>query len=335
MKNVAIIGAGLQGRRRLGPILEDKDYKVSWVIDIVAERAKNLAKLCGAKSGTSWRDAASDKDVDVVLVLTYPDSHAQISIEAMKKGKDVLCEKPLAKTLDEAKKMIEVSKKTKKILKCGFNHRHHPGVLEAYRLFKDNTIGKAVFGRGTYGIVGRQGLENEWRSDPKIVGGGQLMEQGIHLVDLFCWFLGDMEKVTGFVNTNFWPIRPLEDNGFALMQNKDGVMTSIHSSLTQWINLFVFEIYGEKGSLSIQGLGGSYGVEKLIIGQHEQNKQFSYKTLEFRGSDISWRNEWKEFIRAIKSRKEPMGNGFDGLQAMKIIEAVYKASKTEKTVVLK
>lgn len=335
MKNVAIIGAGLQGKRRIVPILEDKDYKVSWVIDLIPERSQKLAKLCGAKFGTSWCNAVDDKNVDVVLVLTYPDSHAQIAIEAMQKGKDVLCEKPLAKTLDEAKKMIEVAQKTKKILKCGFNHRHHPGVLEAYRLFKDNTIGKAVFGRGTYGIIGRKGLEKEWRSDPKKVSGGQLMEQGIHLIDLFCWFLGDMEKVTGLVNTNFWPIRPLEDNGFALMQNKNGVISSIHSSLTQWINLFVFEIYGEKGAIIIEGLGGGYGDEKLKILQHVQNKPFLYKTIEYRGSDKSWQNEWQEFSNAIKTRKQPAGNGDDGYRAMEIVNAVYRASKTGRTVILK
>ena len=335
MKKVAIIGAGLQAKRRVPAILEDKDYKIKWIVDRNEGKAKKLSQQCDAQYSTDWRTVVDDKDVDIVLALTYPDSHAAISIAAMKNGKDVLCEKPLARTEKEAQMMIKVAKETKRILKCGFNHRHHPAILQAYRLLNDDFIGKPIFGRGRYGIAGRQGLEKEWRSDPKIVSGGQLMEQGIHLVDLFRWFLGEMNKVTGFVSTNYWPIQPLEDNGFALLQTKDNVNISIHSSLTQWINLFEFEIYGEKGSIVVQGLGGTYGVEKLILSIHDPNGPFSHKTIEFRGADISWENEWKEFIQVIESRKQPLGNGNDGLKAMEIINAVYQSSKTGKAVKIK
>lgn len=335
MKKVAIIGAGLQAKRRTPVILKDLNYQIAWVVDLIEEKAKKLANQYQASYAVDWRPVLKRHDIDVVLVLTYPDSHAEISISAMKAGKDVLCEKPLARTEKEAQEMIKISKKTGQILKCGFNHRHHPAILQAYKLFKENLIGKAVFGRGRYGIAGRQGLEKEWRSDPKIVSGGQLMEQGIHLVDLFRWFFGEMNKVTGFVSTNYWPIQPLEDNGFALLQTKDNVNISIHSSLTQWINLFEFEIYGEKGSLTVSGLGESYGVEKLIINIHDPDGPFSYKTIEFRGHDRSWENEWEEFTKAIETRKEPIGDALDGLKAIEIVNAVYQASKTGKTVSIK
>lgn len=335
MKKVAIIGAGLQAERRVQPILKDKNYKVDWIVGLKSDRAKYLAQRCGAKYSYDWQSVVADKNINIVIVLSYPDSHAEISIKAMKNGKDVLCEKPLARTEDQAARMIGTSLKTKQILKCGFNHRHHPAISEAYSLFKKNFIGKPLFGRGRYGIAGRKGIENEWRSDPKIVGGGQLMEQGIHLIDLFQWFLGDIAKVTGFVNTNYWSIKPLEDNGFALLQTKNGVIASLHSSLTQWINLFEFEIYGEKGSLAVRGLGGAYGTEKLIMNQYDPHGPFSYKTVEYRGADRSWENEWKEFTKAIETRSQPLGNGQDGLLALKIVNAIYKASKTGKAVLIK
>lgn len=328
MKKIAIIGAGLQAQRRAAAITNDPDYVISWVIDIVPERAKRLAKQTGGQWAVDWRKAVHDPSVDIILVLTYPDSHADISIAAMEQGKDVLCEKPLARTAKEGESMIATAKKTKRILKCGFNHRHHPAIWEAYQLFEKGLIGKPIFGRGRYGIVGRKGLENEWRSDPKIVSGGQLMEQGIHLIDLFSWFLGDIKKVGGLVNTAYWPIKPLEDNGFVIMQNKHGVIASAHSSLTQWINLFDFEVYGKKGSLAVEGLGGGYGVEKLIISKHDPNGPFSKQIIEYRGPDVSWKEEWNEFITAVKTRKQPIGNGADGLTAIKIVNAVYKASKT-------
>ncbi|HEY2369204.1 MAG TPA: Gfo/Idh/MocA family oxidoreductase, partial [Polyangiaceae bacterium] len=220
------------------------------------------------------------------------------------------------------------ARETKRVLKCGFNHRHHPAVLEAHARVARGDIGKPVFGRGRYGIGGRTGIEKEWRSDPKIVSGGQLMEQGIHLVDLFRWFFGEPERVTGFTSTTRWPIAPLEDNAFALMQMPGGAMCSVHSSLTQWTNLFELEVYGEKGSVAVEGLGGGYGVEKLRVSAHDPTGPFSHQTIEYRGGDASWKAEWEEMTRAIAEERAPLGSGEDGLRAMEIVAGVYEASKT-------
>ena len=249
----------------------------------------------------------------------------------MQSEKDVLCEKPLARDLNQAKLMVNTADSTKRILKCGFNHRYHPAVCEAYKIFSKGLIGRPLFGRGRYGIQGRIGLKKEWRSNRKIVGGGQLMEQGIHLIDLFHWFLGKFHKVTGFVKTNYWPIQPLEDNAFAILETSSGACISIHSSLTQWKNLFDFEIYGEKGYLNVSGLGGSYGTEKLIFGLNTPASPFNHKTIEYRQEDISWKSEWNEFKNSISSRREPTGNGQDGLYAMEVVNKIYKSSKTNRT----
>src|SRR5256714_6234483 len=335
-KKVAVIGAGLQARRRLPSIAEDGDYEVALIVDRKAEKAQTLAEALGAKVSTDWKVAISDSAIDVVVILTYPDSHAMMSLAAMEAGKDVLCEKPLSRTEDEARAMVETANRTGRILKCGFNHRFHPAVLEANRLFVAGHIGKPVFGRARYGIAGREGIEKEWRSDPKIVSGGQLMEQGVHLVDLFRWFLGDMNRVTGMTAASHWPMpAPLEDNGFVIMQSDTGVICSIHSSLTQWINLFDFEIYGAKGSLTVQGLGASYGVEKLIISEHDPNGPCATRTIEYRGGDSSWKSEWKEFTRAVATRSQPLGNAEDGLRAMQIVNAAYVASRDGRTIDLK
>jgi predicted dehydrogenase len=333
MKKVAIIGAGLQAKRRSGPIAEDPNYEVSIVIDRDEKKAKRLADSLAAAAAIDWRAAVDDPNISAVLVLTYPDTHAEIAIAALEAGKDVLCEKPLTRTEAEARALLAAADKSGRTLKCGFNHRHHPAVLEAHRLFESGLIGKAVFGRGRYGIGGRTGIETEWRSDPAIVSGGQLMEQGIHLVDLFVWFLGKVSRVTGFTSTNRWPIPPLEDNGFALLQTTSGAIASIHSSLTQWTNLFELEIYGEKGSLVVRGLGASYGVEELVVSQHDPSAPFSHKTIEYRGGDSSWKSEWEEFTRAIAEKRQPLGSGQDGLVAMQIVNAVYAASANGQAVV--
>lgn len=328
-KRVAIIGAGLQARRRLPAIVADPKFEAAVIVDRNPDKAASLARTCGAIVAPKWEDAVAEAKIDVLVVLTYPDSHAAISIAAMEAGKDVLCEKPLSRTEAEAEAMVAVASRTGRILKCGFNHRFHPAVLAAHRAFTAGEIGRPVFGRGRYGIAGREGVEREWRSNPAIVGGGQLMEQGIHLVDLFRWFCGEMKQVTGMMSKVRWPLpEPLEENGFVLMQNDAGVICSVHSSLTQWINLFEFEIYGSEGSLTVSGLGTSYGVEKLILSRHDATGPFSHRTIEFRGGDSSWQAEWDEFARAVEERRQPLGNGDDGLQAMRIVNAAYTAART-------
>jgi predicted dehydrogenase len=334
MKNVALIGAGLQAKRRSGPIAEDPRFRIAVVVDRDEKKAARLATPLCAATLTDWRKVVSDPAIDVVLVLTYPDTHAEIGIAALEAGKDVLCEKPLTRTVAEAIALVAVAERTGRTLKCGFNHRHHPAIQEAYRLYGGGVIGKAVFGRARYGIGGRAGIETEWRSDPAIVSGGQLMEQGIHVVDLFAWFLGAIRRVTGFVSTNRWPIQPLEDNGFALLETAGGVIASVHSSLTQWTNLFEFEIYGETGSLTVRGLGTSYGVEELIFAQHDPGGPFSHRTVEYRGGDGSWKAEWDEFVGAIEGHREPLGSGQDGLRAMQVVNAVYAAARSGQAVLL-
>lgn len=327
-KKVVVIGAGLQAKRRLPFVVESGEYEVAEIVDLIPERAEALAKQFAAKASVDWRPVVTREDVDVVVVLTPPNSHAEISIAAMEAGKDVMCEKPLALTIKEAEDMVSVAKKTKRILKCGFNHRHHPAIAEAHRLFTSGLIGRPVFGRSMYGIGGRLGLEKEWRSDPKQSPGGQLIDQGIHVIDLYRWFLGELTEATGMVATNVWPIAPMEDNGFGIVKTGTGVLASLHSSLTQWINLFEFEIYGDKGSLTVKNLGGGYGTEKLIIAEHQPDAPFSYQTIEYRGGDISWKKEWEEFIRSVDSRQEPLGSGQDGLKAMQVVTAIYESSQT-------
>lgn len=332
MKQVAIIGAGLQASRRAPVISDDPGAEITAVVDSELARAQALCRRYGGRPSRDWRPVVKDPAIDIVLVLTYPDSHGAIAAAAMKAGKDVLCEKPLTRTLAEARKLVATARETKRILKCGFNHRYHPAILEAYRLFREGVIGRPVFGRSRYGIAGREGLEKEWRSDPEIVGGGQLMEQGVHLMDLWHWFLGQISQVRGVVTTNLWPIAPLEDNGFALLQTRAGVTVSLHASLTQWINLFDFELYGEKGFLEVRGLGASYGVETLTINRYDSQGPFSHETIEFRGGDSSWKTEWQVLTEAIASRQSPPGDGEDGLRAMELVKAVYRASKTGRVI---
>jgi predicted dehydrogenase len=324
---VAIIGSGLQCRRRAPVIQESKDDKLVVIASLHREHAEEMASRMGCEASTDWRSAVTREDIDAVLVCTPPYVHAEISIAAMKAGKHVLCEKPMTRTVAEAEEMVEIATETGMTLKCGFNHRHHPAVWEAKTLLDQGRIGKPIFGRCVYGICGRPGYENEWRADPSQTAGGQFIEQGTHAVDLFRWFLGEVTEVVCMTGVEYFKKQVLDDNGMAVFRMHSGALASVHSSLTQWKNLFSFQVFGDDGYLSVEGLGASYGTEKLILGRRDFTAPFQDTITEFRGGDSSWRDEWKEFTQAIAERREPIGNGHDGLAAMRIALAAYHSEK--------
>lgn len=324
---VAIIGAGLQGGRRAQALQEFSDVEPAVVTASRLSQAQQLARRMNCAAGVGWKEFVQRPDIDAVVVCTPPDLHAPITLEAIRHGKHVLCEKPLARTVQEAEAMVQAAREHGVVLKCGFNHRHHPAIQQAKEHFDRGLFGRPLFLRSVYGICGRPDYEREWRANPRVVSGGQLMEQGIHVVDLFRWFLGELAEVTGFIETCYWPIQPLEDNAFVIFRSREGVPASVHSSLTQWKNRFCFELYGDKGYAVVEGLGGGYGVERLVLGKKTFNRPFQDEMTEFRGPDVSWREEWKEFVAAIRENREPLGSAQDGLEALRLVFAAYQAGR--------
>ena len=326
---IGMIGSGLQAKRR-GPVLQDiQGDDLVLIASRRIERAKALSESLGCEATNDWKQVIARPDIEAVLVLTPPHIHAEMSIEAMRAGKHVLCEKPLSRTLEEAQNMVEVAKQEGVVLKCGFNHRHHPGIKQAKELLDQGAIGKPCFIRSRYGIGARPEYHQEWRADSEVVSGGQLMEQGIHIIDLARWFVGDFVEVSAFVETRYLEsIAPLEDNAFVLLRSANGTVASLHSSLTQWKNLFSFEVFGEEGYVSVEGLGGGYDTERLIFGKKDLYAPFSEQITEFRGGDRSWLEEWKEFANAIEEKREPLGSALDGAEGLRLAFAAYDSSKT-------
>ena len=224
--------------------------------------------------------------------------------------------------------MMEAARISDRKLKIGFNHRHHPAVWKAKALLEEGSIGQSLFIRCRYGHGGRPGYEDEWRADPEISGGGELLDQGIHTIDLFRWFLGDFQEAFGYTDTWFWDM-PVEDNAFALFRTPGGQVAFLHTSWTQWKNLFSFEISGSAGYLIVEGLGGSYGAERLTWGRRRpESGPPDEERFDFSGPDTSWKAEWYEFVSAVQEGREPLANGYDGWQAMRMVHAVYESART-------
>ena len=325
---VSFIGAGLQTRRRAPIVAQSTDDEIVEIVGNDPEPPNWLLGQFPFKWSQDWQLAVERSDVDVVVICTPPHIHAEIAVAALNAGKHVLCEKPLCRTLQEAEEMVAAANRANLVLKCGFNHRHHPAFLEARRRFERGDFGRPLAARCRYGICGRPGYENEWRADPERAAGGQFAEQGTHAVDLFRWFLGELVEVSCMTSIGYFREQTLEDNGMAMFRSADGALASLHSSLTHWKNLFSFELIGEDGYFEVDGLGASYGTERLIVGKRDFNAPFQDHIIEYRGGDSSWHSEWNEFKQAIIQNKIPLGSDMDGLEAVRATLAAYDAQRT-------
>lgn len=276
---IGVVGAGYMGRIRAQSAQAHPGCRVVQVVDQVSERAEALANKVGCEAGTDWERLVARRDIDAVVVATPHKHLAPITIAALQAGKHVFCEKPMARTVAEADEVLKCHRSNPQVLVVGFTLRHHPAIARARELLLEGAIGEPFYVRGCYGHGGRPGYEREWRADPELAGGGELLDQGIHLIDLSRWFLGEFRETAGFTATYFWGAgkrgddlrpggqAPLEDNAFALLRTADGRVASLHASWTQWKNVFRFEVFGRDGLLAIDGLGGSYGPERLVIGR--------------------------------------------------------------------
>lgn len=330
---VAIVGSGLQCQRRAPVIASSKEDQLAIICGITRESTEAAARRFNCRAAENWRHVVVRDDIDAVLVCTPPDIHAEIGIAALRNGKHVLCEKPLCRTLEEARAIIAAVRASGRVFKCGFNHRFHPAIMEMKRLADGGDLGRPMFGRCRYGLIGRPGFEQEWRADPKRAAGGQLAEQGIHGIDLFRWFLGEIVDVSCMTATHYFTAQSLEDNGMATFRTALGATASLHSSMTQWKNLFSFEIFGEDAYAIAQGLGSSYGTETLTWGRRDFDAPFSDTTIEYRGGDSSWAAEWRDFTHAVREGRQPsIGTAEDGLQALRVALACYESNQSRRFV---
>ncbi len=321
---VASVGCGLIGQKRakaLGPA------RLMVCADLDLARAQALARpVSGAAATMDWAAAVARPDVQIVIVSVTNHALAPVTLAALQAGKHVLVEKPAARFAAELDPLIAAAAAADVRVRVGFNHRYHPAFRQARGLFEAGALGEMMFVRGRYGHGGRPGYEREWRADPALSGGGELIDQGVHLIDLARWFLGDFPQVTGFAHTYYWDM-PVDDNGFLLLRTADDKTAFLHVSCSEWKNTFSLEIYGRDAKLQIDGLGGSYGVERLAYYKMLPQMGPPETTIwEYPMGDNSWRLEFDEFLNDIRLGRAPAAGLADAQAALRVVEAVYRQS---------
>lgn len=323
---VGIAGYGIVGKRRYQFINEHPNLKVVAVCDQTI--ITNYTNELGVECYTTVEELLNC-DLDILFVCLTNNVAASTTIAGLEKGLHVFCEKPPAMNVTEVRKVIDVEKKHPDLkLKYGFNHRYHDSVKEALKIIQSGELGQIINLRGIYGKSRVIPFSGGWRSKRELAGGGILLDQGIHMVDLMRLFCGDFVEVKSFISNDFWK-HDVEDNAYVLLKDKLGRVAMLNSSATQWQHKFSLEITLTHGYLELSGIlsgSKSYGEEKIVICNRDEesdNGQMASRTLKFL-KDNSWRDEIYEFADAvIKGKKIESGTSNDALETMKLVFKIY------------
>jgi len=329
---VGIIGYGVVGKKRHSILKKYKQLKVIAASDVNDHSLLGLSK--NVQTFNDYRKLINESNCNIVFISVPNRFAAEATKLALRKGIHVFCEKPPARSSRELSSIKNLIQGKKIKLKYGFNHRYHASILKASEIINSGRLGKIVAMRGIYGkskIISFD--QSDWRSKRSEAGGGILLDQGIHMLDLMLFFAKEkFKKVFSIVKNDFWN-HDVEDNAFALMETSSGIVAQLHSSATQWRHKFNLEIILERGALVFGGLltgSKSYGDETLTVIESNPDRDKGSpkeKTYTF-NRDISWAEEIKEFISAIEQDKDIIhGTYEEALLTMKLIEQIYKADR--------
>jgi len=334
MKNklrVGIAGYGVVGKRRRHYINLNPHFETVAVCDRTMINQDSIDN--SVLAFTNYSDLLS-VDLDVLFVCMTNDIAAEVTIAGLKKGLHVFCEKPPGRDVNDIARVLAYKNTCPHLqLKYGFNHRYHDSVSDALAMIHSNELGKIINLRGVYGKskMLTYGQHLDWRTKREIAGGGILLDQGIHMVDLLRLFAGEFKEIYSFISNDFWQ-HNVEDNAYALMRTADGKVAMLHSSATQWRHHFKLDINLAKGSIILSGIlsgSKSYGAEKMTIAWAASDECGDPKEQTTRyNEDNSWRHEIAEFANAILGKGKILhGTVEDAYNTMELVYRIYSADK--------
>lgn len=326
----AIIGMGKMGVTRYQAMKRHGGFQIVALCDT---DSKNMEGYREAKY-QNWKECIDACEPEAVVVCTFNRTIPEVVCYAMRGGMAVFSEKPPGRTLEDAMKMQKTQQETGAVLKFGFNHRSHNSVIEAKALIESGILGDIVCIRGVYGKAGNSHFLNDWRNDPALSGGGILLDQGIHMLDLMCYLTGsDMHVINGNVSNLVWKNMKTEDSALAILETEKGQQISIHSSAIQWRHKFDMDIICTNGYIALNGLltsTRSYGEESITYykkdlgmktGRLGKPKEY---TMCF-DEDFSWDIEIEEFYDVVARGKELInGKPEEAVRVMRIIQEIYE-----------
>lgn len=325
---VGIAGYGVVGLRRRQFIDAHPRLKTVAVSDVRFSGEGTLPD--GARHYADYRDLIAREELDVLFVSLPNHIAADATIRGLRRKLHVFCEKPPGRNLDDVAAVRAVERRSSGLkLKYGFNHRYHDSVRDALKIMRSGRLGRVLNLNGVYGKSRIIPFDKGWRAERRFAGGGILLDQGIHMVDLMRLFAGDFDEVHSVVSNGFWR-HDVEDNAYALMRTKNGIVALLHSSATLWRHRFQLDVTLERGSLTLSGIlsgSKSYGAETLTVAEATKDDSGDPRETTTRyNSDPSWRAEVFEFADAVvKNRPIVHGSSLEALKTMQHIYRIYCA----------
>jgi predicted dehydrogenase len=324
---VGIAGFGVVGQRRRHYIDKHPALETVAVCDNVF--GKDINSIIGLRCYKNYQSLLKEP-LDLLFVSLPNYLAPEVTIGGLESGMHVFCEKPPGIDVADIERVYQVKLKYPNLqLKYGFNHRYHYSVKDALKLINSGELGEIISLRGVYGKSSLVPFVGSWRSERKYSGGGILLDQGIHMVDLMRLFVGEFTEVKSFISNDFWKC-DVEDNAFALLRDNLGRVAMLHSSATQWQHKFSLEVSLSKGYIELSGiLSGtkSYGQEKLIVGRRNTlNTGSDSETVNNYLKDDSWKNEIYDFAEVIINKEQNhSGTVEEALATMKLVYKIYAA----------
>jgi predicted dehydrogenase len=324
---VAIVGCGLIGAKRAQAL--GRDHVLIACHDIDRSAAHSMATRHGCRPCATLSELL-DLRPQVVIVASVHAALAELAEQALAAGAHVLVEKPAGVSTVQIDRLIECRHASGRLVKVGFNHRFHPALARVAEEVHSGRHGEPMHIRARYGHGGRLGYEREWRADPARSGGGELVDQGMHLLDLCHWLAGPLPLHAALLRTQFWEV-PVEDNAALILgeaHTRRGPWALLHVSWTEWKNLFSLEVYCRHAKLQVDGLTGSYGPQRLRV--YRMGPQLGppeVESLSYPQEDRSWQAEWEHFAAAITAGdgRDLLGDLHDAHYAWSQVEAAYAA----------
>ena len=336
---LGLIGCGEIGGLRAAAIKRLSTHQLVAVSDVDEDRARTLSAKYGGAVEPDWRCLVQRDDIEAVVISTPPHLHSEMCIKALESGKHVLCEKPLGRTPEECREILEAADQHGRFIATGFNYRFYPSIQKARALLDSGVIGELDHVRSYAGYSAKD-HNHPWLHDVEVMGGGALRDNGIHLIDLTHYFLGDVAEVKGFTRDRVWNFNGCEDNGFALLRNRAGKVASLQASWTEWRGYrFLVELYGTRGCIVASCFPM---ITKVIstseLGGRTKSKTHFFPLVHLREHLHSYRwvvtesfvEELSAFARAIRGEATSIASGFDGLRAVEIAHEASSHS-TERT----
>ena len=326
---VAIAGYGSTGQIRRRYVDEHPQLEMVAVCD---QTISEPTEIDGVRHWSNWQQLLGEEELDVLFVCLWNDVAPTVTIAGLERGLHVCCEKPPGRTVEDVIRVRDAEAAHPGLkLKYGFNHRYHDSVRDALQIIRAGDLGHVVSLRGVYGKSQMVRFDQDWRTRRDVAGGGILLDQGVHMLDMMRLFAGEFVDIHSYISNAYW-LHDVEDNAYALMRTDDGVVAMLHSSATQWRHRFELDITLSDGALLLSGIlssSRSYGAEQLtVVFRGEDDRGDPREVTTRYNEDNSWAAEVDDFARCILADR-PVRNGssLEALRTMQLVYAVYGADE--------